>query len=96
MAALHRGKLDRRIETSGTEAMGDWIAIRAHENKVSKADFVRELVYMAATGEMYSLHVAKDRSESFKAQAGNVRDFPRTHTGDSGDLFENSQIGPGQ
>jgi hypothetical protein len=41
---------------------------------VSKADLFRDLVFLAATGETYSFHVAKDKSVSTKELLADMRD----------------------
>ena len=79
---LHIGKLDRRVETTVTEAFQDWATVQAHAQGIPKADFLRELLYLAATTEMYSFHVAKDKAEAFKHQLANVQESTRTTGGD--------------
>lgn len=65
---LHIGKLNTRIETSVTEAMDKWIAEQAHSMGLREADFVRELIWLASTGEIYSVHVANDKAAAFARQ----------------------------
>lgn len=65
---LHVGKLDKRIETSVTEAMDKWIAEQAHNMGVREADFVRELLWLGATKVIYSVHVANDKAAAFARQ----------------------------
>lgn len=65
---LHIGKLNTRVETSVTEAMDKWIAEKAHGMGIREADFVRELLYLGATNEIYSVHVAKDKAAAFARQ----------------------------
>lgn len=79
---LHIGKLDKRVETSVTESFADWIAVQAHAQGLQKADFVRELLFLGATQEMYSFHVAKDKADAFKSQLAGVREESRTSDGD--------------
>jgi len=73
-ARLHTGKLDHRIETSLPEAMNDLLAAKAHILGVPKADLIRDLIFVAVTGETYSFHVAKDKSDATKALLAEVRD----------------------
>ena len=65
---LHAGKLNRRIETSVTESMDEWIAEQAHSMGIREADYVRELIYLGATKTIYSVHVANDKAEAFARQ----------------------------
>ena len=65
---LHIGKLNTRIETSVTEAMDKWIAEQAHSMGIREADFVRELIWLGASGVIYSVHVANDKAEAFARQ----------------------------
>lgn len=81
MPSLHIGKLDRRVETSVTEAFDEWAAIQAHSQGIPKAEFLRELLYVGATTETYSLHVAKDKAASFKKQLASLRGMSRTNEG---------------
>lgn len=78
---LHVGKLDKRVETSVTEAFEAWAVVQAHAQGVAKADFLRELLYIGATTEMYSFHVAKDKSEAFKKQLAELRECSGTSSG---------------
>jgi len=72
--SLHIGKLDARIETSVTEAMSDVIGAHAHALGVTKAEFTRELLYLALTGQTFSFHVAKDKDSSTKALLAKMRE----------------------
>lgn len=78
---LHHGKLDRRVETSVTESFDSWAAVQAHAQGLAKADFLRELLFIGATAEMYSFHVAKDKSEAFKKQLAELRESAGTAPG---------------
>ena len=73
---LHVGKLDKSIETSVTEAFSEWIVVRAHALGLPKAEFIRDLLYIAATTETYTFHVAKDKAKAFKSQMEEVRETP--------------------
>lgn len=66
--ALHVGKLDKRVETSLPEPMDIWIAAQAHAMGIREADFIRELIFKAATGQIYSVHVANDKAAAFERQ----------------------------
>ena len=79
---LHIGKLDKTIETSVTESFAEWIVVQAHAQGLPKAEFIRELLYMAATTETYTFHVAKDKAEAFKNQLANVRELTRNDNKD--------------
>jgi hypothetical protein len=79
---LHVGKLNKRVESSVTEAFEEWAIIQAHAQGLAKADFLRELLYIGATNEMYSFHVAKDKAEAFKSQLANVMQDSRSDAGD--------------
>lgn len=70
---LHTGKLDSRVETSLPEAMSDLLGAKAHALGIPKADLIRDLIFLAATGETYSFHVAKDKAEEMKAQLADMR-----------------------
>jgi hypothetical protein len=72
--SLHTGKLDARIETSVPEAFSDLLGAKAHALGVTKADLVRDLLFLAATGETYSFHVAKDKSAATKVLLADMRD----------------------
>lgn len=75
---LHTGKLDHRCETLITAAMDEWIAAKAKEMGLREGVVVRELIFKGATGEGFSVHVAKDRSDALAFQPGkpclNTRD----------------------
>ena len=83
LAALHVGKLDKRVETSLPEAMDAWIAKQAFELGLREADFIRELIFKGATGTIYSVHVAHDKEAAFDAQQAKLRGCYRTGTGDA-------------
>jgi hypothetical protein len=52
-----------------------------HAQGLAKADFLRELLFIGATAEMYSFHVAKDKSEAFKKQLAELRESAGTAPG---------------
>jgi hypothetical protein len=79
MAALHTGKLAVKVETSLTEAMDDHLHMKAASLGLHKADYVRELIYLAETGEIYSVHVAKDRAAGIGQQGADVPQFCGNH-----------------
>jgi hypothetical protein len=79
--SLHTGKLDARIETSVPEAFSDLLGAKAHALGVTKADLVRDLLFLAATGETYSFHVAKDKSIATKVLLADMRDRSGTDAG---------------
>lgn len=85
---LHIGKLDRRVETSVTEAFDAWAVVQAHAQGVAKADFLRELLFIGATTEMYSFHVAKDKSEAFKKQLAALRESAGSSSGTEDGRYE--------
>lgn len=72
---LHVGKLVSKVETSLPETMSEILGAKAHNLGIPKADLIRDLIFLAATGETYSFHVAKDKSEATKQQLADLRDM---------------------
>ncbi len=58
---LHIGKLTEECKTTVPEAFVDYIRELAIAAKCHPSDIVRELLFKAATGKVYSAHVANDR-----------------------------------
>ena len=58
---LHIGKLTEECKTTVPEGFIEYIRELAIAAKCHPSDIVRELLFKAATGKVYSAHVANDR-----------------------------------
>lgn len=81
--ALHKGKLSYPLETNVTEALSDWIVSQAHAQGVPKAQMVRDLLFLAVTGETFSFHEAKDKEIKTKELLAQLRESSGTTGGQS-------------
>jgi hypothetical protein len=65
---LHTGKLTEECKTTVPFAFTEYIRELAIAAKCHPSDIVRELLFKAATGKVYSAHVANDRLRLIETQ----------------------------
>ena len=72
---LHIGKLTDECKTTVPQAFTDYIRDLATATKCHPSEIVRELLFKAATGKVYSAHVANDRLRLIEKQERQLGDM---------------------
>jgi hypothetical protein len=75
---LHIGKLTEECKTTVPEAFVEYVRELAIAAKCHPSDIVRELLFKAATGKVYSAHVANDRLRLIEKQERQLGDSGAT------------------
>ena len=75
---LHIGKLTEECKTTVPESFVEYIRELAIAAKCHPSDIVRELLFKAATGKVYSAHVANDRLRLIEKQERQLGDSGAT------------------